>query len=109
MVTGVPIVPADGLMLLMNGDGEGTVKITWLLPTPWTVTHNRSFPIAAPAGTGTVMLVSLQLVGVPFTPANETMLVPWVAPKNVPVMVTTVPAGPEVGFKEEMLGGFGAK
>lgn len=56
-----------------------------------------------------MILVSLQFVGAPFIPANETMLVPWVAPKNVPVMVTTVPAGPEVGLKEEMLGGFGAK
>jgi len=109
MVTEVPTGPDEGLRLLMNGLGEGTVKITVLLPTPWTATHNRSFPIAAPAGTGTVILVSLQLVGVPFTPANETMLVPCVAPKNVPVIVTEVPAGPEVGFREEMFGGFGAK
>lgn len=109
MVTEVPTAPDAGLKLLMNGLGEGTVKITWLLPTPCTVTHKRSFPIAAPAGTGTVMLVSLQVLAAPFIPAKETMLVPWVAPKNVPVMVTTVPAGPEVGLKEEMLGGFGAK
>jgi hypothetical protein len=109
MVTEVPTGPDAGLKLLMNGLGEGTVKITWLLPTPCTVTHKRSFPIAAPAGTGTVILVSLQLVGAPFTPANETKLVPCVAPKNVPVMVTKVPAGPELGLREEMFGGFGAK
>ena len=50
------------------------------------------------------MLVALQLVGVPVVPLNVTVLVPCDAPKFVPVMVTAVPTGPEVGFKLEMVG-----
>ena len=37
-------------------------------------------------------------------PLNATVLVPCVAPKFVPVMVTDVPTGPEVGDKLVMLG-----
>ena len=47
------------------------------------------------AGTGTTMLVALQLVGVAAVPLNFTVLVPCVAPKFVPVIVTDVPTGPE--------------
>jgi hypothetical protein len=81
MITEVPTKPEDGLRLLMNGDGNVTVKITWLLATAFTTSHSRSFPIGAPAGTGTVMLVSLQLVGVPVMPANDTVLAPCDTPK----------------------------
>ncbi len=71
-----------------------TVKVTPLLATPPTVT--TTFPVVAPLGTGTVMLVALQLVGVPAVPLNVTVLVPWVAPKFVPVIATEVPTGPDV-------------
>jgi len=40
------------------------------------------------------MLVLLQKVGVVATPLNVTVLVPWDAPKLVPVIVTSVPTGP---------------
>ena len=40
-----------------------TVKPTPLLATPPTVT--TTFPLVAPLGTGTVMLVALQALGVP--------------------------------------------
>ena len=43
------------------------------------------------------MLVFNQLVGVAVTPLNVTVLEPWLAPKLVPVIVTDVPTGPEVG------------
>src|SRR5437667_159268 len=78
------------------------VKATALLAKPLTVT--TTFPVVAPAGTGTTMLVPLQLVGVPAVPLNVTVLLPCVAPKFVPVMVTEVPAGPTVGLRPVMLG-----
>ena len=50
------------------------------------------------------MLVALQLVGVAAVPLNLTVLVPCVAPKFVPVIVTDVPTGPDVGANVVMLG-----
>ena len=58
----------------MLGAEVFTVKLTPLLATPPTVT--TTFPLVAPAGTGTAMLVALQLVGVAATPLNFTVLVP---------------------------------
>ena len=55
-------------------------------------------------GTGPTTDVSLQLVGVAAVPLNVTVLVPGVPPKLVPVIVTDVPIGPEVGDKLLMLG-----
>src|SRR2546426_8772843 len=80
-----------------------TVKLTPLLATPPTVT--TTLPVAAPVGTGAVMLDAVQLVGVAAVPLNLTVLVPWVEPKFVPVIVTEVPTEPEAGFKLVMLGG----
>jgi len=62
-------------------------------------------PVLAPEGTGTLIAVSLQLVGVAAVPLNATVLVPCVAPKFVPVMVTEVPTIPEVGARLVMAGG----
>ena len=78
----------------MFGAAVVTVKATPLLATPPTVT--TTLPVVAPLGTGTVMLVALQLVGVPAVPLNFTVLVACVAPKLVPVIVTEVPTGPDV-------------
>jgi hypothetical protein len=50
------------------------------------------------------MLVVLQVVGVPGVPLNVTVLVPCVAPKFVPVMVTPAPMGPCDMLNVEMLG-----
>jgi hypothetical protein len=78
----------------MLGGGTVTVKLTPLLATPPTVT--TTFPVVAPVGTGTAMLVALQLVGVPAVPLNVTVLVLCVVPKFVPVIVTAVPIAPDV-------------
>jgi hypothetical protein len=78
----------------MLGAGVVNVKFTPLLATPPTVT--TTFPVVAPLGTGTTMLVGPQLVGVPAVPPNVTVLVPCVAPKFVPVIVTDVATGPDV-------------
>ncbi len=98
--TEVPTVPDVGFKLVMLGAGAVTVKLTPLLATPPTVT--TTFPVVAPVGTGTVILVALQAVAVPAVPLNLTVLVPWVAPKFVPVMITELPTGPELGLKLAM-------
>lgn len=73
-----------------------------LLACPPTVT--TTLPVVAALGTGTTMDVALQLVGVAAVPLNVTVLVPCVDPKFVPVIVTDVPTGPDVGDKLVMLG-----
>src|SRR5436309_15970851 len=76
--------------------------LTRSLAIPPTVT--TTFPVVAPLGTGTTILVALQLVGVAPIPLNVTVLVPWLAPKLAPVIVTDVPTNPDVGFRLVMLG-----
>jgi hypothetical protein len=96
--------PADNVKL----PPELTVKSTPLLATPPTVT--TTLPVVAPAGTGTTILVALQfaeLVGFVGVPLKVTVLVPWVAPKFVPVIVTEVPTAPEVGLRLVMVGAGG--
>jgi hypothetical protein len=80
-----------------------TEKLTPLLAAPPTVT--TTFPVIAPVGTGTTMLVALQFVGDAIVPLKVTVLVvPCVVPKFVPVIVTDVPTTPDVGFRFVMLG-----
>jgi len=107
IVTGVPTGPDVTLKLVMLGAGTVTVNVTPLLATPPTVT--TTLPVVAPLGTGTTMLVALQLVGTPAVPLNFTVLVPCVAPKFVPVIVTGVPTGPDVTLRPTMLGSGGSR
>src|SRR5204863_2002132 len=102
IVTAVPTGPDVGLSVVIEG-GTVTVKGTPLLARPPTVT--TTFPGVAPLGTGTVRLVALQLVGVVTVPLNATVLVPCVAPKFAPVIVTDVPTGPDVGLSVAIEGG----
>jgi hypothetical protein len=75
IVTDVPTSPRGGVRLTRVGGGEAvTVKRTPLLATPLAVT--TTFPVVAPLGTGTAMLVSLQLVGVATVPLNVTVFEP---------------------------------
>src|SRR5882672_7819529 len=105
MVTDVPTTPDVGFRLVMLGGDEVTVKFIPLLATPPTVT--TTFPVVAPAGAGTTMLVALQLPGVPAVPLKVTVPAPCVVPKFVPAMVTDVPTTPDVGFRLVILGGGG--
>ena len=73
MRAGVPTEPTFGERLLMVG-GARTVKRTPLLDRAPTVT--TTLPVVAAAGTGTTMLVSLQLVGGATVPLKRTTLVP---------------------------------
>src|SRR5829696_5818270 len=72
-----------------------TPKVTPLLAMPPTVTTTG--PVAAPAGTGATILVLVQLVGVAVMPLNVTVLLPCVAPKVEPFIVTLVAIGPAAG------------
>ncbi len=92
IVTEVPAGPDVGDKLVMLGAGTVTVKLTPLLAWPPTVT--TTFPVVAPVGTGATMLVALQLVGVAAVPLKLTVLVPCVAPKFVPLIVTECPPDP---------------
>lgn len=94
-VTEVPTGPDVGDKLVMLGPPVVTVNETPLLARLLTVT--TTLPVVAPLGTGATMEVALQLVEVAVVPLNLTVLVPWVEPKFVPVIVTDVPTGPEVG------------
>jgi hypothetical protein len=102
IVTAVPTGPALGFRFVIVGGGNVTVKRTPLLAWPPTVT--TTLPVVALAGTITAMLVELQLVAVAIVPLNWTVLLPCVAPKFAPVIVTEVPAEPEVGFRLVILG-----
>jgi hypothetical protein len=102
IVTAVPTAPDAGLKVVMLGTAAPTEKLTPLLAIPPTAT--TTFPVVAPLGTATVMLVALQLVGVPVVPLNFTVLVPCVAPKFAPMIATAVATDPEFGFKLVMLG-----
>src|SRR6266850_2393055 len=102
IVTAVATGPVVGDRLVMVG-GTVTVNETPLLASPPTVT--TTLPVAAPAGTGTTMLVADQLVGVAAVPLNVTVLVPFVAPKLVPAIVTAVAIGPVVGERLVIVGG----
>ena len=99
IVTESPTAPDVGERLLIFGV---TVKVTALLAWPLTVTTTG--PVVALAGTGTAMLLALQLVGVAVVPLKVTVLVPCVAPKVVPLIVTEVPTGPDVGERVFIFG-----
>jgi hypothetical protein len=104
IVTELPVGPKLGLKLVILG-GAVTPKSTPLLGTPPTFTSR--LPVVAPVGTGAVMLVSVQFEALVWTPLNVTKLwiVPTVGPKFVPVMVTFVPIGPELGLMLVIAGG----
>src|SRR5437764_1256632 len=102
IVTAVVTGPLVGDRLVIVG-GTMTVNDMPLLASPPTVT--TTLPVVAPDGTGTTMLVADQLVGVAVVPLNVTVLVPCVAPKPVPAIVTAVATGPFVGDRLVTVGG----
>src|SRR6266849_4925670 len=102
IVTEAPTGPDVGFRLLTAG-AVVTVKATPLLATPARVT--TTLPVVAPVGTGAMMLVALQLVGVAGVPLKVTVVLLWLAPKFAPAIVTEVLTGPEAGLKLVMLGG----
>jgi hypothetical protein len=105
IVTAVPTTPALGARLLMLGSEDETVKRTLLLFPPPTET-SRS-PVEAPAGTATVIDVSVELMGLANSSGLKTTWGDWVPPavKLLPVITTVAPTGPEVADKLVMTGG----
>ncbi len=106
MNTSVPATPELGDRLVTFGVGI-TVRLAGELWYPSTRTY--IFPVNASAGTATVSDVSVQLVGVAYNPfqifeLNRTTVESKGEPKFVPVMVSTVPAGPETGEILEITG-----
>jgi len=69
-----PTGPCERLKFVRLGPAEVTVKAIPLLATPPAVT--TTFPLIAPLGTGAVMLLALQPVGVVARPLNVTVLLP---------------------------------
>ena len=62
------------------------------------------FPVVAPFGTGTTILPSLHPVGTARTPLNVTVLLPCIAPKLAPEIVTCVPIPAGSGVTASMVG-----
>jgi hypothetical protein len=100
-VTDAPTAPDVGVRVVMLAVGS-TVKPTPLLSTP--LARTTTLPDVAPAGTGTTILVALHVVTVAVVPLNLTVLVPCVAPKLAPAIVTDALTAPEVGDRLVMLG-----
>jgi hypothetical protein len=96
IVTAVPTAPLAGDRLVMLGAAALViVNVIALLAMPPTVTS--TFPVVAPAGAGTAMLLADHVDGVAAVPLNVTVLVPFVEPKFEPVIVTAVPTAPLEG------------
>src|SRR5439155_20941022 len=102
IVTAVPTAPEGGVRLVRLGAGAVTVKLTPLLACPPTVT--TTFPVVLLPYTALSRSVAFQLVGVAAVPLKVTVLLPWVAPKFVPAIVTAEPTAPEAGVRLVSLG-----
>jgi len=102
IVTVDPIGPLSGVRLVIVVDGF-TVKATPLLGPPAGVVTTTG-PFVAPAGTITTIDDELQLettdTGVPL---KVTVLLPWLAPKFAPEIVTVDPARPLSGDRLEIV------
>src|SRR5580704_13869532 len=101
IVTGTPTAPVVIDRLVMLG-AETTVKLDPLLFTP--LANTTTFPVVAPVGTFTAMLVALQLVTVAAFPLKLAVPDPCGEPKLVPVIVTAAPTAPVVIDRLEIVG-----
>jgi hypothetical protein len=81
----------------------GTSNATPLLGPPATVT--TTYPVVATLGTEVTIVVALQLNTVAAVLLNVTVLLPCVAPKLLPVIVTLVPGMPTATERLVMVGG----
>jgi hypothetical protein len=102
IVTELPTAPEFGEIPLIVGAGF-TVNVTPALVWPPTVTVTG--PVTAPVGTGAVMLVELQAVGVEVLPLLKvTVLPPWSERKFVPAITMEELIGPPFGVRVFMVG-----
>ena len=70
----------------------------------WPLTVTENDPDDAPDGTRTPIAVALHVTTAALVPLSETLLLPCVAPKFVPVICTNVPIGPELGEMAVIVG-----
>lgn len=98
----IEIVGAVGMTLTEIGV---TVNCNPLLAIPDTVT--TTLPVVDPTGTGTTTVLAFQLIGLATVPLKVTVLLPWLAPKFAPDIVTIVLGDPEPGLRLVMFGGGG--
>jgi hypothetical protein len=93
IVTVEPTGPDVAERAVILGAGK-TVKFTPFVLTPLAFT--TTFPVVAPDGTVTPMLVALHEETVAAVPLNLTVPLPCAEPKFAPVMVTAAPTAPDV-------------
>ena len=101
IVTGAATAPDVGDRLVMLGAAT-TAKLLPALATPATVT--TTFPEVAPTGTVATMLVALHVVTAAVVVLNLTVLVPCVAPKFEPAIVTDAPTAADAGVSVVIVG-----
>jgi hypothetical protein len=101
IVRGVPPGPDVVDRLEMLGVGV-TVNGNALLAILEAVTI--TFPVVAPFGTDTLIIVALQYAGVALISLKVTVLLPWAAPKLPPVIVIWAPGEPALFESDEMKG-----
>src|SRR3954471_19459660 len=83
--------------------GRTSSAVALVLGTPFTVT--TMVPVLAPAGTTAWTCVSLQLGNVVAgVPLNVSVLLPCVAPRFLPGIVTVAPTGAGLGVTESIAG-----
>jgi hypothetical protein len=105
-VTVPPMFVASGSAVMVTAAPEPdvvTVK-SFALVAVLPATATEIFPVVEPVGTVVVMEVAVLAVTTDVLPLNVTVLLAGVELKFVPVMVTVVPIGPEVGAKEIIVG-----
>jgi hypothetical protein len=105
MVTSAPTAPAPGVNEVMVGAGgqvtSKSVELATVLHAIVTVIGTKP---TGPVGTVVVIVVGVLAVTVAVVPPKSTALLLGVVLKFVPVIVTVVPAIPDVGEKEVMVG-----
>ena len=74
IVTDAPTGADVGDRLVMLGPVPGSVNVTPLVEFDPTLT--TTLPVVVPTGTGTLIDVALQLVGIPDAPLKFTVLLP---------------------------------
>ena len=100
IVTLAPTGPAGGVKFVIVGAAAETVKVPAELVVPFGVV-SAIFPVVAPAGTVAVICVALFTAKVEAVPLKVSEVVPV---RCVPVITTLVPAVPDCGVKELMVG-----
>jgi hypothetical protein len=90
----VTVAPTAPVVIDKPAMPGATVKLFPLLFTP--LANTTTFPLVAPGGTVTAMLVAVQVVTLAVVPLKLTVPPPWGEPKLTPVTVTAAPTAPVV-------------